>query len=141
MALAKAQMDDYLKCLTEPQRHAVTRPSDESLQILAGPGSGKTRVLTSRAAWMVKEGHVQPDRLVLVNFTDKAANEMVERLKVILGPASTSQLIIGEHSLSLRDARAGLISLLPLHQAPFTPSAVATFDDTGRRSGCLTASP
>ncbi|KAL9934839.1 hypothetical protein V8E36_006614 [Tilletia maclaganii] len=99
-------MDDYLKCLTEPQRHAVTRPSDESLQILAGPGSGKTRVLTSRAAWMVKEGHVQPDRLVLVNFTDKAANEMVERLKVILGPASTSQLIIGTfHAICCRYLR------------------------------------
>ncbi|KAE8214429.1 hypothetical protein CF327_g2166 [Tilletia walkeri] len=86
---------EYLNCLTTAQRHAVTQHPSQSLQILAGPGSGKTRVLTSRAAWMIREGHLQPDRLVLVTFTNKAAREMINRLNVLIGTHRTSQLIIG----------------------------------------------
>ncbi|KAK0529960.1 ATP-dependent DNA helicase srs2 [Tilletia horrida] len=89
------QLPDYLACLTNEQRNAVTQRPEQSLQILAGPGSGKTRVLTSRAAWMILEGYVQPDRLVLVTFTNKAAREMINRLNVLIGPARTDQLIIG----------------------------------------------
>ncbi|CAD6923336.1 unnamed protein product [Tilletia controversa] len=85
----------YLDCLTTEQRHAVTQLPSQSLQILAGPGSGKTRVLTSRAAWMIRNGHVQPDRLVLVTFTNKAAREMINRLNTLIGPNRTGQLIIG----------------------------------------------
>ena len=64
-----------LKGLNEEQSAAVTLPADHSL-ILAGAGSGKTRVLTTRIAWLLQTGQVSPGGVLAFTFTNKAAKEM-----------------------------------------------------------------
>ncbi|KAI8342527.1 P-loop containing nucleoside triphosphate hydrolase protein, partial [Chlamydoabsidia padenii] len=66
--------------LNEYQKEAVTA-DNKYLQVLAGPGSGKTRVLTTRVAWLIKEKKLKPSSVVVVTFTNKAAKEMKERLE------------------------------------------------------------
>jgi len=75
---------DWLKALNQEQRRAVTF-GDGPLLILAGAGSGKTRALTYRAAYLIKEKGVDPTRILLVTFTNKAAKEMKIRIKKLLG--------------------------------------------------------
>jgi DNA helicase-2/ATP-dependent DNA helicase PcrA len=77
-------IDKLLKDLNQPQQEAVTF-GEGPLLILAGAGSGKTRALTYRAAYLIKEKAVPPDRILLVTFTNKAANEMKERVKKLVG--------------------------------------------------------
>ena len=112
---------DLLKNLNPTQREAVGYNSGPVL-ILAGAGSGKTRVLTHRIAYMIKEGGYSPDRILAVTFTNKAANEMKERIKVLLRSDShdvesspLGRLWIGTfHSICLRILRKEL-SLLGLN--------------------------
>lgn len=91
--------------LTDEQRHAVTSDPATPLQILAGPGSGKTRVLTSRVAWLVSGGAgrpIPPPNCVVVTFTNRAASEMRRRLEDLIG-AQTSQLVLGTfHAICMR---------------------------------------
>ncbi|MFH0942762.1 MAG: UvrD-helicase domain-containing protein [Candidatus Beckwithbacteria bacterium] len=75
---------DWLKALNREQRRAVTF-GDGPLLILAGAGSGKTRALTYRAAYLIKEKGVDPGRILLVTFTNKAAKEMKGRILKLLG--------------------------------------------------------
>ena len=77
-------MSDILAGLNEQQIAAVTAP-DGPVLVLAGPGSGKTRVLTHRIAWLVQQRDVYPYRLMAVTFTNKAAREMRSRTERILG--------------------------------------------------------
>ena len=91
--------------LNPEQLEAVTLP-DVSALILAGAGSGKTRVLTTRIAWLVQTGRVSPRGLMAVTFTNKAAKEMLTRLSAML-PIDTRGLWIGTfHGLCNRLLRA-----------------------------------
>ncbi|QLZ68603.1 DNA helicase II [Legionella sp. PC1000] len=72
-----------LKGLNERQREAVTSPLGNTL-VLAGAGSGKTKVLVSRIAWLIEEEHISPHGILAVTFTNKAAGEMRARLSSML---------------------------------------------------------
>ena len=76
--------ENLLSCLNERQREAVIAPLGSTL-VLAGAGSGKTRVLVRRVAWLVKEQHIPLHAILAVTFTNKAAGEMKARLNDILG--------------------------------------------------------
>ncbi len=68
-----------LSALNEKQQEAVLHPAGPAI-VLAGAGSGKTRVLTTRAAWLIEEQHQDPGEILLVTFTNKAAQEISERM-------------------------------------------------------------
>src|SRR5689334_24948405 len=74
---------DYARELNEQQFAAVTAPPGPSL-VIAGAGSGKTRTLTYRVAYLLEQG-IPPDRILLLTFTNKAAKEMMRRVADLLG--------------------------------------------------------
>ncbi len=97
--------DTLLAGLNDKQLEAVTLPAQSAL-ILAGAGSGKTRVLTTRIAWLVQTGQVSPNGLLAVTFTNKAAREMLHRLSAML-PINTRGMWVGTfHGLCNRFLRA-----------------------------------
>ncbi len=97
-------MNDLLSKLNPQQREAVSAPEGQVL-VLAGPGSGKTRVLTNRAAYLIQECQVDPYRILAVTFTNKAAREMQERLQNTLG-SNIDGLWLGTfHSICARILR------------------------------------
>ena len=77
-------MGQLLAQMNPAQRESVEAP-DGPVLVVAGPGSGKTRVLTHRAAYLVQEYGVPPWQIMAVTFTNKAAGEMKERLEELLG--------------------------------------------------------
>ncbi|KAG8879898.1 hypothetical protein FRB97_001316 [Tulasnella sp. 331] len=85
----------YLKGLNAAQLQAVSHDPKIPLQILAGPGSGKTRVLTCRVAHLVQHHGIPASHICAVTFTNKAANEMRHRLKPLIGESNTNALIMG----------------------------------------------
>lgn len=98
-------MQKLLESLNPEQLAAVTLPSEPAL-ILAGAGSGKTRVLTTRIAWLLKTGQVSPSGILAVTFTNKAAKEMTARLSAMT-PVNTRGMWIGTfHGLCNRLLRA-----------------------------------
>jgi len=88
--------------LNEIQKEAVTFAGNTAL-VLSGPGSGKTRVITHRIAYLLKEKGASPDEILAVTFTNKAANEMKERVKMLV--EATPTWIGTFHSLSSRILR------------------------------------
>jgi DNA helicase-2/ATP-dependent DNA helicase PcrA len=99
-----AMSDTLLKNLNPEQLAAVTLP-DQSALILAGAGSGKTRVLTTRVAWLIQTGRISPQGVLAVTFTNKAAKEMLTRLSAML-PINTRGMWIGTfHGLCNRFLR------------------------------------
>jgi len=98
-------MSALLESLNPQQLAAVTLPNQSAL-ILAGAGSGKTRVLTTRIAWLIQTGQVSPQGILAVTFTNKAAKEMLTRLTAML-PINTRGMWIGTfHGLCNRMLRA-----------------------------------
>ena len=86
---------NFLDDLNPEQRRAVTHPGGPVL-ILAGAGSGKTRCLTYRVAWLISDQLVDPSRILLLTFTNKAAGEMKSRVKTLL---NNQQSIINNQQL------------------------------------------
>ena len=121
-------MSDLLANLNPEQLAAVTLPPQHAL-ILAGAGSGKTRVLTTRIAWLVSTGQVGAHGVLAVTFTNKAAKEMLARLSAML-PINTRGLWIGTfHGLCNRLLRAhyreaGLPSLFQILDSSDQLSAI-----------------
>ncbi|MDO8249864.1 MAG: UvrD-helicase domain-containing protein, partial [Rhodoferax sp.] len=100
-----AQDSPLLQNLNAEQRAAVTLPAEHAL-ILAGAGSGKTRVLTTRIAWLLQTGQVTPGGVLAVTFTNKAAKELMTRLTSML-PVNVHGMWIGTfHGLCNRFLRA-----------------------------------
>ena len=104
-SVGAAPVEHWLQGLNAEQRHAVTLPAEHAL-ILAGAGSGKTRVLTTRIAWLLAQQQVSPGGIMAVTFTNKAAKEMNARLSAML-PINVRGMWIGTfHGLCNRFLRA-----------------------------------
>ena len=90
---------DYLKNLNEAQKEAAIH-LDGPLLIVAGAGSGKTKVLTSRIAHIIREKKAYPNQILAVTFTNKAAKEMQDRVSKILGSSAVGLSWLGTfHSI------------------------------------------
>src|SRR3954449_3206844 len=103
--MAVAPHDDLLAGLNPAQREAVLH-IDGPLLVLAGAGSGKTRVLTTRIARLIDQHGVDPSRILAVTFTNKAAGEMKERIARLLGRAPTGMWVGTFHAIGARMLRA-----------------------------------
>ena len=95
---------DVLTTLNPPQRAAVTA-GDGPLLIFAGAGSGKTRVLTYRIAWLIEQGRARPDQILAVTFTNKAAREMRTRVERLLNLGATGIWMGTFHAIGARILR------------------------------------
>ena len=109
------------------QQLAAVVCSDGPVRVAAGPGTGKTRVLTARLAHLIVEANVPPQRVLAVTFTNKAARELRERITRLVGPDEADSITMGTfHSLCLAMLRQD-ITKLPEHLA--YRSGFAVYDE------------
>jgi len=102
---ATDRIAQLLAGLNPPQREAVTHPSGPLL-VLAGAGSGKTRVLTHRVAYLVHTGGARTGEILAITFTNKAAQEMRERVELLLGHSTRGMWVMTFHSACARILRS-----------------------------------
>jgi DNA helicase-2/ATP-dependent DNA helicase PcrA len=96
---------DLLSGLNPVQREAVTAAPEVPLLVVAGAGSGKTRVLTHRVAWLIGDQRVPPFAILAITFTNKAAGEMKERVGTLVGPVAHRMWVSTFHSACARILR------------------------------------
>jgi DNA helicase-2/ATP-dependent DNA helicase PcrA len=119
-------MTPFLDDLNPAQRDAVTT-TEGPLLVLAGAGSGKTRVLTYRIAHLIEEKRVSPSDILAITFTNKAAAEMRSRLEVIGGPGARSMWVMTFHAFCVRVLRADA------HRLGYTRNFTIYDDDDSKR--------
>ena len=116
-----------------PQQREGIQAVDGPVLLLAGAGSGKTRVITHRIAYLIEERGVQPDSILAVTFTNKAASEMAERVDKILGHSSLSKPLLSTfHSFCVRVLRRD-IEALRVNNTGLTRT-FAIYDETDQQA-------
>ncbi|ADU47578.1 DNA helicase PcrA [Intrasporangium calvum] len=116
-----ADPETLLEGLNPHQREAVVHEGGPLL-IVAGAGSGKTRVLTHRIAWLLGKRGAQPGQILAITFTNKAAAEMRERVEALVGPRARSMWVMTFHSACVRilrreAAKVGMKSTFSIYDA------------------------
>ena len=120
-AWGSADPETLLQGLNPQQREAVVHEGSPLL-IVAGAGSGKTRVLTHRIAWLLGNRGAQPGQILAITFTNKAAAEMRERVEALVGPRARSMWVMTFHSACVRilrreAAKVGMKSTFSIYDA------------------------
>ena len=125
-------VSDLLANMNPQQREGITSV-DGPVLLLAGAGSGKTRVITHRIAYLIKERGVSPDSILAVTFTNKAAKEMAERVEKILGHSTLATPTLATfHSFCVRVLRRD-IEALRVGNVGLTRS-FAIYDETDQQA-------